>query len=325
MEANDRWPPLIVPSREIPVPASISAGAQAALAGRIIPSIPYPSADDHAAWVARREAGEEAMVSGLLPRIAGIEADVTEHQIGEARIYEVRPGGVSGNGVYLDIHGGALISGGGEACRSLAILHAAQMGMTVWAVDYRMPPEHPYPAALDDCVAAYRQLLHDYPANRIAIGGASAGANLAAATVLRARDEGMPAPAAVVLLSPELDLTESGDTFRTNLGVDTKLPNSLMPVNLMYAAGHDLNHPYLSPLFGDFSKGFAPCYITSGTRDLFLSNAVRMHRALRQADILAELHVFEAAPHGLALGIDTPEEVDFNRELMRFVSAHIGC
>ena len=85
-------------------------------------------------------------------------------------------------------------------------------------------------------------------------------------------------------MSPELDLTESGDTFQTNLGVDTVI-GPFTAVNLLYAAGHDLSDPYLSPLFGDFTKGFPPTLLTAGTRDLFLSNAVRMHRSLRRVDV----------------------------------------
>ena len=99
-------------------------------------------------------------------------------------------------------------------------------------------------------------------------------------------------PAAVVLATPEVDLTESGDSFQTNLGVDSIL-GSLMPVNELYAAGHDLAHPYLSPLFADLT-GFPPTILTTGTRDLFLSNTVRMHRALRRAGI----HGRAARPRG---------------------------
>src|SRR5581483_9639413 len=114
----------------------------------------------------------------------------------------------------------------------------------------------------------------------------------------RARDEGLPLPAGLVLISPELDLTESGDSFQTNAGVDVMMPEGLMPANLIYAAGHDLADPYVSPLFGDFTKGFPPTFLQCGTRDLLLSNTVRMHRALRRAGIDAVLHVFEAMPHG---------------------------
>ena len=92
-----------------------------------------------------------------------------------------------------------------------------------------------------------------------------------------------------------------------------------MPVNLLYAAGRDLTDPYVSPLFGDFSKGFPPTLLASGTRDLFLSNTVRMHRKLRAAGVAAELHVFEAMPHGGFGG--APEDRELAREVRRFVAA----
>jgi acetyl esterase/lipase len=90
-----------------------------------------------------------------------------------------------------------------------------------------------------------------------------------------------------------------------------------MPVNLLYADGHDLRHPYLSPLFADFTKGFPPTLLTTGTRDLYLSNTVRMHRALRAADVPAELHVTEAGPHTGFPGSPEGEQID--RELRRFI------
>jgi acetyl esterase/lipase len=132
----------------------------------------------------------------------------------------------------------------------------------------------------------------------------------------RAKDEGLPMPAGLVLLTPEVDLTESGDSFTTNLGLDNILSSRLMPANLLYAAGHDLSHPYLSPLFADVS-GFPPTFIQAGTRDLFLSNAVRMHRKLRAAGVDAELHVFEAMPHGGFGG--APEDIEMRQEIRRFL------
>ncbi len=185
-----------------------------------------------------------------------------------------------------------------------------------------MPPEHPYPYALDDCLLAYRYLLDRHGAPNVVIGGRSAGGNLAVATVLRARDERLPMPAGLVLLSPQLDLTESGDSFEVNRMVDVMLPGSLMPNNLLYANGMDLAHPYLSPLFGDLA-GLPPVFLQSGTRDLFLSNAVRMHRALRRAGAAAELHVFEAMPHGGFMGA-TPEDRELAEEIARFVRERWG-
>ena len=156
-------------------------------------------------------------------------------------------------------------------------------------------------------MAAYRALLSDRDAGEVIVGGGSAGGNLAAALLLRARDEGLPLPAAAVLLTPEADLTESGDSFQTNLGLDNVLTQSLMPANLLYANGHDLTDPYLSPLFGDFTKGFPPTFLSTGTRDLFLSNTVLLHRKLRSAGVPADLHVLEAAGHGGFLGT-APED-----------------
>lgn len=171
-------------------------------------------------------------------------------------------------------------------------------------------------------MAAYRALLEIHRPEEIVIGGGSAGGNLAAALILRARDEGLPMPAAAYLGTPELDLTESGDSFQTNMGLDARLTESLMPASLLYAAGHDLRDPYLSPLFGDFSKGFPPTMLTAGTRDLFLSNAVRMHWALRAQGIHAELFIEEAASHGGFGGC--PEGDLVTKELARFLDAHWG-
>jgi monoterpene epsilon-lactone hydrolase len=196
--------------------------------------------------------------------------------------------------IYLDIHGGALILAGGDLCRLMATGGALSRDMITWAIDYRMPPIHPYPAALDDCMATYRRALEVRSPEDVFVGGGSAGGNLAAALLLRAKDEGLPMPAALVLRTPEVDLTESGDSFHTVLGIDPVL-KPLMHVNRLYANGHDLAHPYLSPLFGDVT-GFPPTFLQTGTRDLFLSNTVRMHRKLRSAGVETELHVFEAMP-----------------------------
>ena len=133
---------------------------------------------------------------------------------------------------------------------------------------------------------------------------------------------GVPSPAGLVLLSPQVDLTESGDSFQINQMVDLVLPGSLMRNNVLYAGGADLSHPYLSPLFGDLT-GFPPTFLQSGTRDLFLSNAGRMHRALRRASVDAELHVFEAMPHGGFQG-NTPEDREMAAEVCRFVKANWG-
>jgi len=189
----------------------------------------------------------------------------------------------------------------------------------VFSVDYRSPPDHPYPAPLDDCMAVYRHLLTLRRPDEIVVGGASAGANLAAALVLRARDEGLPMPGGAVLLTPGIDNTHSGDSYETNKGIDSALPADMDAIRQIYAGGHDFADPYISPLFGDFTKGFCPSFLSAGTRDLFLSNAVRMHAALLAADIPSTLYVIEAASHGGFHG--APEEEAINREVRKFVLA----
>ena len=119
----------------------------------------------------------------------------------------------------------------------------------------------------------------------------------------------------------EADLTESGDTFETNQYVDVVLKHRLTSSILLYANGHDLKDPYLSPIFGDFTKGYPATMLTSGTRDLFLSNTVRMHRALYRAGIEAELHVWEAMPHGGFFG--GPEDNEMYDEQTRFMKKHL--
>ena len=166
----------------------------------------------------------------------------------------------------------------------------------------------------------YRRLLEVRAPDQIVVGGASAGGNLAAALMLRARDEGLPMPAALVLQTPEVDLTESGDSFATNLGLDNVLTASLAGSIALYAGDHDLTDPYLSPLFGDVTA-FPPTLLQAGTRDLFLSNTVRMHRKLRAAGVDAELHVFEAMPHGGFFG--APEDEELAHEVRRFIASHL--
>lgn len=314
---------LHVPARDIPVPTFLSPEAQAVLGMGRFEEAKYPSLDDLGGWRAMIETRDAQVLAMVEPRAALVHAAVVETDLDGVKTFLITPHGAGEDDprVSLEIHGGGLIMGGGGCCRAMGTSSAGASGARTWAIDYRMPPDDPYPAPLDDCLIAYRALLREHRPEDIIVRGASAGGNLAAALILRARDEGLPLPRAAVLMTPELDLTESGDSFRTNLGVDSVLTQSLMPANLLYAGGHDLAHPYLSPLFGDFTKGFPPTFLSTGTRDLFLSNTVRMHLALRAAGVAAELHVLEAAPHGGFFGA-APEDADLVREMRRFCDAH---
>lgn len=314
--------------RAIPIPRSISEEAQAALARLVgedgIPLHAHyemPQPDDFAGWM-RMKAAADAQYAAAVQGLAGsLRAAATTMEQGGATMHVAMPEAPAEDSrALIDFHGGALVVGGGEACRIGACRQADQHGIACYGVDYRMPPEHPYPAALDDSLAAYRVVLERHAPGSIAICGRSAGGNLAAAMLLRAREEGLPMPASLILLSPQVDLTESGDSFETNRMLDVVLPRPLPSNNRLYAGGADLADPCLSPLFADL-QGFPPTFLQSGTRDLFLSNTVRMHRALRQAGVAAELHVFEAMPHGGFMG-GTPEDAELEAEIRRFIQAH---
>jgi epsilon-lactone hydrolase len=327
MTGSGSVPTVHVPARDIPVPTSVSKEAQAFLAlGVIGPPTEWPELDDVNGWRTTIAAAEEVILTTILgrePTAANAAADVDEVDIDGVRVYVITPDGTPPDDrrVYLEFHGGGFIYCAGAICRSTAIDTANYVGARVWSVDYRMPPDHAYPAALDDCITAYRALLNERLPEEIIVGGVSAGGNLAAATILRARDEGLPMPAAAVLMTPGVDLTASGDTWHTNLGLDAVLTGSYTTPFQLYAAGHDLSDPYLSPLYGDFTKGFPPTILTSGTRDLLLSDTVRMHRALHTAGVPTELHVWEAAGHSMFFG-RAPEDTERNREVRRFMHEH---
>ena len=309
----------------VPLPTSITPEAQRYLSGPPAYGDENPPTDltDIEAWLLYVESRNSVVAKALgavMP--AELPVERSEFQLNGVTNYVIRPTFVPDHPdtpIYLDIHGGGLIMGGGELCQLMATGGALRRRMITWSVDYRMPPLHPYPAALDDCIATYRRALEQRAPEDIFVGGGSAGGNLAAALLFHAKDEGLPMPAALVLITPEVDLTESGDSFHTLLGLDPIL-SPLMQVNLLYANGHDLADPYLSPLFGDVT-GFPPTFLQTGTRDLFLSNTVRMHRALRAAGVEAELHVFEAMPHG-GFGGMTSEDQDLAAEVSHFLEKH---
>jgi epsilon-lactone hydrolase len=316
-----KYEPVRLPARDIPPPSTISPEAQAALSeGAAGPGPEWPPASDLDAW---RDAigGSDLMWAAVAAeRLAACQSKVETRTIGGVICHVGTPEGSDGR-VYLFIHGGAFVFGAGEYARMWGGLLADRMGVTTVSVDYRTPPDHPFPAAPEDCFAVYRALIETCDPKRIVIGGSSAGGNLAAATMLMIRDRGLSAPAALVLLTPEVDLTEAGDSFRTNALLDVTLKGTLEACNALYAAGRDLTDPYLSPLYGDLS-GFPPTLVQTGTRDILLSNSVLIHRKLRKAGVEAELHVWEAMPHGgfgmFGMG-GAPENAEIDDEVRRFI------
>lgn len=317
---------LAIPARAIPRPSTLSEPARTFLAAPRLPFPDFPALDNKEAWRKIVASRDKAFLDLGGERVARTMARAEKQVIAGADVYVAEPrlGTPRAGKVCLSFHGGALLFYGGPLTGFDAARSADQTGCLTWSVDYGMPPDAPYPAGLNDGVAVYRELLKTHAAKDIVVNGISAGGNMAAAVMLKARDEGLPLPAAVILRTPELDLTESGDSFATHMGIDNVLPNSLMTFNELYAGGADLSDPYLSPLFGDFTKGFPRTWLQAGTRDLFLSNCARMHRALLSAGVEAELHVWEGMPHA-GFGGTAPEDKEMDAAIGDFVRRVFGA
>jgi acetyl esterase/lipase len=317
------------PARIIPPPRTVSPEAQKSLAdgaarlnaGAIAP--PSPPITDKAAWRARIAAADK-MFDPMIDALLASPAKVERTMLGGVNVCIGTPNEMRHpDRARLTLHGGAWTLLGGRYVMGDAAQGAAEGGCTTFAVDYRMPPDFPYPAAVDDCVAAYREVIKRFDPKKVAISGASAGGNLTGAVTLKIRDLGLPLPGAIGMLTPVTDLTGASDTLKTNLGVDTVLTAPLDNTYALYADGHDLTDPYISPVYGDFSRGFPPTFLQSGTRDLLLSDTVRMHAKLVQAGVTAELHVWEAMPHG-GFGGFSPEDKEIRHTFLKFVDRHLG-
>ena len=227
---------------------------------------------------------------------------VEEDKIEGVRVYWVTPNVLPKQNrrrVLLNFHGGAYVYAPGRAGLEDAILMASRGGFRVVSVDYRMAPDFPYPAAIDDAEAVWRGLLKKVKPRRVGVCGTSTGGGMTLALIHRCKSRNLPLPGALWAGTPWSDLGKIGDTYFTNEFVDTGLVSYdgiLEAAAKSYAGEHDLRNPEISPVYGDF-HGFPPTHLTSGTRDLFLSNTVRVHRKLRDAGVLADLTVIEALSH----------------------------
>jgi epsilon-lactone hydrolase len=231
------------------------------------------------------------------------------------------------NRLLIHVHGGCYVSNPGEAGTIEAIFMAGFGHFKVISVDYRMPPVASYPAALDDAMTVWKAAVKMVPPANLAIFGSSAGGALTLSMVLRAKQENLPLPAAIAPGTPMADLTGRGDSFGTNAFLDNVLiafGASCDARAALYINGHDLKDPLLSPIYGDM-HGFPPTILTTGTRDLLLSNTVRVHRKLRQAGVEAVLQVFEGMAHAQYFRDPTvPETKEAFEEIARFFDRHLG-
>jgi epsilon-lactone hydrolase len=226
------------------------------------------------------------------------DVTVTAAALGEVPTAEITVDGIEPRHVVLYFHGGVYVMGDAALAADLAAEVGRRTEAKVISVDYRLAPEHPYPAAVDDALAAYEALLQDgsQPSD-IALAGESAGGGLAIATLVNIRDHGLPLPAAAFVMSPYADLTLAGATIDTRREVDPLLSREALQARILdYTFGQDAALGLISPIFADLS-GLPPLIIQGGSHEVLLDDAVRLAREAATADVEVTLEITPQVPH----------------------------
>ena len=226
------------------------------------------------------------------------DVSVTAAALGGVPTAEITIDGIEPRHVVLYFHGGVYVLGDAFQAADLASQVGRRTRAQVISVDYRLAPEHPYPAAVDDALAAYQALLHNGTApSDIAFAGESAGGGLAVATLVNARDHGLPLPAAAFVMSPYADLTLAGATMQTKREVDVLMSREALQSRVPdYTSGQDAALGLISPIFADLS-GLPPLIIQAGTHEVLLDDAVRLARQAATADVEVTLDITPRVPH----------------------------
>ena len=244
---------------------------------------------------------------------------VAERVFNGVRVLEVTPKDYEQNDrVIIYIHGGGWTLGAPDHVSQNFAEIAYRTSCKVIAVDYRLAPEHRFPAGLNDCTAVFTSLVDmgGYDPKNIILMGGSAGGNLALATALKLRNEGKSMPGAVCTISPATDLTMEGDSYDTLEGKDPAISKelSVAPNVKVYTDEENLKNPLVSPLFANFSKGFPTTGIFCGGREVLLSDSWRLAEKMRRSGVDCELNIFEGLWHGI-------EQENFPQERDRLISS----
>ena len=316
-----------VPARTLPVPTTVSPQLAALIGAPLAAgwdSVPA----DAAGW--RALAAQSAVDPDLPALVDELGVTVRSDTVAGVPVFRIAPRRNAHPGrLLLHLHGGGYVLYPGEVGAGEGMIMAGLQGYEVVSVDYRMPPDHPFPAALDDAFAVWQALLDHHDPRRMGVFGASAGGGLTLALMMRARDAGVPLPAAIAPGTPWVDLTAGstvGDSLAANEFVDNVLVSPSGWVGAaaaLYAGDADPRDPLVSPIYGDF-HGLPPAILTSGTRDLLLSHTVRAHRALRRACVPATLQVFEGQSHAQFLEPFVPETDEAFAEIGAFLDRHLA-
>ena len=288
-----------------------------------------PGPDDIKGWGKVHSALEEAHESSIKSIIQRYGLNIKSIDFNGVPVLEVKPSGWKDNGkVLVYIHGGAYTMFSARTSLGSSGPVASYTGLRVIAIDYTNPPKAKWQEITDQVLTVFKELLKQgYTMKDIGLYGDSAGGGLAAGSVLKLRDANLGTPAAVVLWSPWADITETGDTYQT---LKDSEPNFLYekvlgPSADAYASQEDQKHPYVSPVYADFTKGFPPTLIQGGTREIFLSNFVRLYQALDNSGQTVKLDLYEGMPHVFQLKLpESPESLTALNKMNSFLKKHLN-
>jgi epsilon-lactone hydrolase len=308
-------------TRVVPVPDTISPEAKRSLAH------PYPDQGPPES-LAQRRAGTDAYTARARVEWSKIcPNQIEETKIAGVPVRIVTPDDISDQNkqkILIDLHGGGFNSDSGSYTESIPIAYYTKI--KVVAVLYQLAPESPYPAAVDDSIAVYRELLKTFKPEHMVIYGTSAGAILTAEVAARIKQLGLPMPAALGVFSGMGDFARDGDSqsLFALRGFSGHLdPPSPGPHDPEYVANTDPKDPVLSPVYGDL-HGLPPTLFVTSTRDLLLSGTVNLHRAYLNAGVDAHLVVFDALTHAFWYDPDMPEAIEANHIMADFFVKHLA-
>lgn len=231
---------------------------------------------------------------------------------------------VNTKATIMYLHGGGYTMGSASTYLGITGMLSELCGLRVLSVDYRLAPEHPFPAAIDDAVNAYRWLLQQgIPAKSIVIGGDSAGGGLTFATMIELKNKGIQLPAAIFTISPWLDLAHTGETMVTKADDDPMFTKSgMIHMAKLYADETDVSSPLISPLYADLS-GLPPVLIHVGTSEMLLSDSRRMAETLKKAGVDCVIKEWEDLFHVFHTVVYIPEARIATAEIATFIKSHI--
>jgi len=308
-------------TRVVPLPKDLSPQAQKFISHQLPDEAPPQSLADRRKHLDEWQVQSRAEWGKICP------TTIEETKIAGVPVHVVTPEGMRAanrDKVLINLHGGGFNGDSGSYTESIPI--ASYTGIKVVAVVYRLAPENPFPAGVDDGIAVYKELLKTYKPDHIVIYGTSAGATLTAEVAVKLKQLGLPMPAALGIFSTVSDFTDMGDSHA--MYAETGLAGHLAPPDgrphdPYYIRSTDPKDPVLSPIYADL-RGLPPTLFVTSGRDMLLSSTTNLHRAYLRAGVDARLVVFDGLPHAFWYHPEMPESIEANHIMAKFFVDHLA-